>query len=269
MAVLFQAVSRLSIFVCCLAFAIPAPLSAQYRVTEAPAEPAFLSRYDFHLSAAALASGDDRFLWDTHWGGDFDLVDYVSGRVTLLADYQAVLGNQFQPFDPNQGNYTLAAASSVRLPTAELVLFFNHVSRHLGDRPKEFGIAWNVIGVRAMKDVTVGSSIISMRLEGGKVTHRAYVDYTWTSGLEVAVRRPVSPRVGWFGRIDGEVYGRTPRVAGRHGAVGGGHAETGVRLAGVSGALELFVGYGRVVDADPIDRQPGHWAYGGFRVLGG
>jgi hypothetical protein len=31
--------------------------------------------------------------------------------------------------------------------------------------------------------------------------------------------------------------------------------------------LELFAGYERVVDADPLDRQPRRWAFGGFRVV--
>ena len=82
----------------------------------------FLSRYDFHLSAAGLGSDDHaRFMWDTHWGGDFDLVDYVNGRLSFLVDYQAVLGNEFRPFDPNQGNYTLEVSGSVRLGRTELV----------------------------------------------------------------------------------------------------------------------------------------------------
>src|SRR4029079_4297140 len=50
----------------------------------------FFARTDFHLNAAWLGlmsnrtSGptpDQRFDWDTFWGGSLDLVDYVKGRV--------------------------------------------------------------------------------------------------------------------------------------------------------------------------------------------
>src|SRR3954468_7733869 len=76
-------------------------------VAPAPAAPDFMSRYDFHLSAAALAVNDPRFSWETHFGGDIDLPDYVVGRSSILVDYEAVLGDEFRAFDPNQGNYTL------------------------------------------------------------------------------------------------------------------------------------------------------------------
>jgi len=42
--------------------------------------------YDFHLSAARLNIDDPRFVWDTRFGGDLDVVDYVSGRLSLLID---------------------------------------------------------------------------------------------------------------------------------------------------------------------------------------
>src|SRR5438045_2070807 len=67
---------------------IPQPIAEP-----APAAPDFLSRYDFHLSASALAGGGDDFAWDAHFGGSFDVVDYVVGRASVIVDYQAGLGN--------------------------------------------------------------------------------------------------------------------------------------------------------------------------------
>ena len=90
-------------------------------------------------------------MWDTHWGADFDLVDYVKGRVSFLVDYQAVLGNEFRPFDPNQGNYMLEFSGSRRLGRTELVGAFHHVSRHLSDRPKRQAIAMNVLEGRVLR----------------------------------------------------------------------------------------------------------------------
>src|SRR5512142_960079 len=65
------------------------------QIAPAPAAPSFMSRYDFHLMAAAISKDDQRFKWDTHFGGDVDVVDYVAGRVRVVGDYQALLGNEY------------------------------------------------------------------------------------------------------------------------------------------------------------------------------
>ena len=112
--------------------------------TERPSAPEFLPRARFHLSAAGLKIDDPRFTWDTHFGGELDVVDFVAGRINILADYEAVLGNEFRLFDPNQGNYTLEVASSGRVSDdLEIVGVFHHVSRHLSDRPKRGAIAFS------------------------------------------------------------------------------------------------------------------------------
>src|SRR5262249_3519398 len=95
-------------------------------VSPAPKEPEFFSRSDFPLNGGWLGTqsatadepapgADKRFNWDTFWGGSLDFIDYVGGRVGLLIDYEAVLGSEFQLFDPNQGNYTLEASASARV----------------------------------------------------------------------------------------------------------------------------------------------------------
>src|SRR4051794_32514549 len=111
----------------------------------------FLTRYDFHLSAAALQIDDPRFSWDTHFGGELDVVDYRLGRTSVAMDYEAVLGNQLRPFDPNQSNYTLEASTSLRAGDTEFSILLHHVSRHLGDRAKTEAIAWNVVGARVFR----------------------------------------------------------------------------------------------------------------------
>ena len=60
----------------------------------------FFPRYDFHLGADHLSSPDERFVWDTNFGGDMDFVDYGFGRMSFEANYEAVLGNQLRNFDP-------------------------------------------------------------------------------------------------------------------------------------------------------------------------
>lgn len=260
-----QALSPLAAATACiLLFASSA--QAQRRVVEPPPGPDILTRADFHLGATLLGSADERFAWDTHWGGEFDLVDYVRGRVTFFGDYQAILGHELQPFDPNQGNYTLTMSSSLRLDVAELSVVFNHVSRHLGDRAKAFGIAMNVLGVRGLREFAVGDMTIDLRVDAGRVIQNAYIDYAWIVGADLRARQRISPRVVVYAHANGERFGVDPSVAGRTDQQGG-SVETGIRLQGRGGAVEFFIGYARVVDADPIDRQARRWALAGFRLL--
>jgi hypothetical protein len=43
--------------------------------------------------------------------------------------------------------------------------------------------------------------------------------------------------------------------------------EAGVRINGRAGAIELFAGVERRVDADPIERLSRRWGIWGFRLL--
>jgi hypothetical protein len=236
-------------------------------VVPAPDSAEFLSRYDFHLAAAALAVSDPRFSWDTHFGGALDVVDYVHGRAGIAVDYEAVLGNEYRPFDPNQGNYTLEASASGRAGSStEIVGMFHHVSRHLSDRPKRFAIAWNLLGARILQRVQVGATTIDADLEGGRIVQNSYVDYAWIGELHLQARRPLSERVGAYGRASGQWFGIDRTVANR-GRQAGGLVEVGLRVNGKAGAVELFAGVERRVDADPVDRQPQNWALAGFRLL--
>jgi len=232
----------------------------------AAASPDFLSNYNFHLSADALTIDDPRFSWQMHFGGDLDLVDYVVGRANILMDYEAVLGNQLRLFDPNQGNYTLEASASARAGATEIAGVVHHVSRHLSDRPKDFAIAWNVVGVRALRRVTAGGATIDLQGSAGRVIARAYVDYAWTGDADVVIRQPVNAHVGVFAHGLGELFGVDPALAGRD-TQRGGRLEGGLRLNGRAGAVELFAGVERRVDADPLDRQRQRWIFAGFRFV--
>lgn len=242
------------------------PSAAQQPEPEPPATPAFMSRFDFHLSAVGLVSDDDRFTWDTHWGGDVDVVDYVVGRAKVLVDYEALLGSEFRPFDPNQGNYVLEVSASARAAGTEVAGVFHHVSRHVSDRPKTFAIAWNVAGVRALRRLTAGSTRIDLRADAGRVVQRAFVDYAWTAAGDVRVDHPVRPRVGVYGRASGELYGVNEATSAR-GTQTGGLVEAGVRFGGEGGALELYGGVEKRIDADQIEGVPVHWAFAGFRLV--
>jgi hypothetical protein len=255
----------------CVALSLTTPAFAQQPLAAAPATPEFMSRFDFAMWAGALSSDDERFTWDTHWAGDFDLVDYVHGRLTFLADYQALLGEEFRPFDPYQSSYTLAVSASVRRGPTEFAFVFHHVSRHLGDRPKRDSVAMNAMLGRVMRRIDVShvlnGATLDIRGDLGPVVARAIVDYTWMGNVDLVLRRPLSRRVGVYGRTYGEAYAVDRAIAGR-GRQTGGRIEAGVRFSGTGGAVELFAGYEKVIDADPLDREARRWRFAGFRLLG-
>jgi len=256
---------RRAVVAACLAFIVAVPAFAQSPAPPSPS-PDFLTRYDFHLAANALAIEDPRFSWETHFGGDLDLVDYVHGRASMLVDYQAVLGDQLRPFDPNQSYYVLEASSSVRVPGVEIAGVFHHVSRHLSDREKEFPIAWNIFGLRALRRIDVAGVTIDTYGGAGVIAGHSNVDYSWTADLDLAIRRAITSHVGAFVRGHGDVFGVDG--TGNRGTQTGGRVEAGVRFNGRAGALELFAGLERRIDADPLDFQTERWGIAGFRLVG-
>lgn len=250
----------------CLVLAFALPVAAQQLpvAAPAPAAPEFMTRYDFHLGAAGLAIDDPRFKWDTHFGGSIDMVDYVKGRAGVVIDYEAVLGNQLRPFDPNQGNYTLETSASWRLAGLEAAFVFHHVSRHLGDRPKDFAVAYNTAGGRLIGHTARGGITIDMTADIAKVAQHSFVDYSWIGDGEVTVRRPINTRAGVYVRGFGQVIGVD---SASRGTQTGGLFEGGIRLNGTAGAIELFAGIEKRIDAYQLDRVPEHWALAGFRLV--
>ena len=254
-----------------LVLSVAAPLRAQTSLTHpvAPAAPApgFFTNYDFHMNAASLTGGSDpAFQWDADFGGDLDLIDYGAGRLNFLANYQVVLGDQLQLFDPNQGNYTLEFSSSLRVGKTEFAGVFHHVSRHLGDRPKLFAVAWNEAGVRVSRLMTQRRWHASAQGTIVKITNRAYIDYSWEAEGAGDVRYVLTPHWSAIGGasltlmgVDHTKYGRNRQT--------GAHAEGGVRIDGTRGALELFVAYDRRIDAGLFDLQTRTFGLLGFRLL--
>jgi len=256
------------------------PVAAQQpEIAEPPDRPEFFSRTDFHLNAAWLGSShvtpasgltaeQQRFTWDTWWGGSIDVVDYVGGRLGVRIDYEAVLGSEFQPFDPNQGNYFLEGNASGRIgANVEVVGIFHHVSRHLSDRAKfHQPVAYNELGLRLLHRRSFGRATLDVDAEAGRIVERAYVDYTWLADLNFLARAPLTNRFGVFVHAAGHLVGVDPSIANRATQTGG-LVEAGLRINGRGGAMELFAGGEKRLDAYPLDRQAEHWFLAGFRLL--
>jgi hypothetical protein len=261
-------------FVLVLAFAAGAA-AQQPLFVPAPERPAFLPRYDFHLSIDSLMPpkdtpaelADERFSWDTRFGGSFDVVDLVFGRAGATIDFQAVEGSEYRPFDPNQGNYILEGFVMARVRSqSEVGVIFHHVSRHLSDRPKREAVAWNELGGRALHRRAFGSTTLDIDLEGGWAIQHSFVDYTWIGEANVLIRHALKPRVGVFGHATGQFFGVNDAV-GRSTQTGG-RIEGGISLTGRGAVMELYLGYENRVDAYPLDRVPQHWGLAGLRLLG-
>jgi hypothetical protein len=224
-----------------------------------------MPRFDFQISLAALSSKDPRFSWGGQAAADFDVVDYVRGRTSVFAKYQVIMGNQLRPFDPNQGNYTFEGATSLRIHQIELAGVFHHLSRHLSDRANTQSLAFNAVGPRVMRQFRFDKTSLDVRGDIRKVVQHTFIDYSWTTGLYVIARRPVTTTASFFGRADIERYGVHRAISGRS-QQNGGHLEIGLHLQGAQGAIELFSGWEQVVDAYPLERASRRWAFIGVRV---
>lgn len=225
----------------------------------------FFPRYDFHLAAEHVAQDDPRFVWDTNFGGEMDLVDYGTGRTTFAANYEAVLGEEFRHFDPNQGNYLLDLSSSARTHGYEFAALLHHTSRHLGDRFKLVPVDWNMLGVAAGRDVRRGP--LTIRAHGNVlgVLLKSTVDYSWEANGGTDVRMQVRPRVS-------AIYGGNVRLVGvdgtrQRGMQTGARIEGGVRFEGARGAIELIAAAERRIDAYPLDLSSLSWVSAGFRFV--
>ena len=258
---------RSAVLCVCLAVAAPAAAQIPSPVVQPSSGIDFLTRYDFWLAASALVIDNPKYSWDTHFGGSVDVIDYGVGRLGIRVDYEAVLGAELRAFDPNQGDYTLEGNASARLgDNTEVVAIFHHVSRHLSDRVKLPAIAWNVLGVRILRHVAIQRVTIDADLEGGAAIQHSTVDYRWLGGLDLMARVPFKPRVGAFLEGSGQLVGVDQTVYARGTQVGG-LAEAGVRITGRGGAMEIFAGVERRIDAYPIGIGAQEWALAGLRLL--
>jgi hypothetical protein len=250
----------------------PVVLAAQTPLAQtAPAASAeaagigFLTRSAFHLSAAHLSNDDPRYVWDTNFGGDLDLVDYGRGRLNFLANYQAILGEEFRAFDPNQGNYILAGELTARARAVEIGAVFYHQSRHLGDRAKRQPVDWNMFGVRAEGDVRSGALGVHLTGDARGVVQKSFVDYRWEVVGDARADYRVAASAGVFA-------GGGLRLLGTDGSRDRGtqtgvRVEGGVRTTGRGAAVELFAAVERKIDPYPLEIGADTWVSAGFRLL--
>lgn len=230
-----------------------------------PSRVELLPRSVFHMSAERLASDDVMFVWDTNFGGELDVVDYGAGRFTFWANYQAILGDEFRHFDPNQGNYILGGSTSLRTGGVEIAGVFYHQSRHLADRPNREAVAWNMMGVRLQRSATAGRARVDGRVDVRGTVAKAFVDYDWE--LEASVRSDVQIRSNLGALVRGTFRHLGVDDSRNRGDQNGFRGEAGVRVEGRKAAMEFFVAAERRVDPYPLEFGTASWVSAGFRLL--
>jgi len=105
--------------------------------------------------------------------------------------------------------------------------------------------------VREAAKRTLGQRHFDVQLVGGMILHEGKISEMKTGeGKTLVATLPVYLNA---------IAGRGMQRAGR--------LEAGVRFSGRAGGVELFAGFERRTDADPIDRAPQHWAFAGFRFV--
>jgi len=242
-----------------VACGVATPASAQTPAAE------LLSRFDFLLGMEYLVEDDPRFVWDGRFGAEVDFIDFGRGRVTFTGEYEVLLGEELRIFDPNQGNYTLAASLSTRMRGIEVAGVFHHVSRHLSDRPKRRAIDWNMAGARVHGAFARGRTDVESRLDVRGVVQRSYVDYRWELDTATRVRVRVARRASAL--VSGGVRVLGVDGTGDRGTQYGARGEGGVRLEGQAAVVELFVAAERRIDPYQLEFSTGSWVTAGFRLL--
>jgi hypothetical protein len=226
----------------------------------------WLTGYNFHTGIDALSGDDSRFQWDFDVGGDVDLLRMGPGRINFLLNYEALLGEQFQRFDPIFNNYSIDTLGGFTRGRVEWAVRFHHLSRHLGDRPKNFGIAWNAIGPQVAWRPVQGRTDVQVRGWFLGVIALYSVDYDAEFGGDLIAMRSLNQKVAVVARASIQGFLIDPERSTREEQFGG-RVEGAVRLSGPGAAAELYVAVDRRVDADPLENRPVTWALVGLRLL--
>lgn len=237
---------------------IPAPYAAD--------EPGFLTRGEWLLSVAPMASGDPQFAWSIRNRFDLDLVSYPRGRVNLFFDYEVVLGRERREFDFNHGNIMFETSASGCVGGVEIAFMVHHVSRHVIDREAGRVAAWHTVAVRAERPFAIGGTAIAVAGEYHRLVQHTFVDYTSTTQATVRVDRPLDNGVHLFGGASGGVVFVDRSVLDRDHQAGG-RAEAGVHFPGRRAGIDLFAAYERRVDGYPLGRVPVSWIEAGVRLV--
>lgn len=222
-------------------------------------------RTTLDLSHLNGSEADERFNWEADLRVDVDLMDVGAVRANLFAGVETVIGAELRDVDPNQSNYVVDLSLFARLPRGEIGGTFHHVSRHLGDRPDQGSVSWNMVGVSYADRFTVGPVRVAAGVRAMGTIERANVDYTaqfeWFGDLEIPLNRHVSV----VGLAEGVMVPVELEILMRN-TQRGGSASGGVRFPTDVGAIDLYAGWEQRIDAGQFTRDNTRWFRLGLRL---
>ena len=243
-----------------------APLSNAQAPADNPEDGVvWLPSYHFHLDMAHLSHDSPRYSWDANYGGELGLVAVGRSQITFVVNYQAVLGDEFHPFDPNQGNYTIDGVLSTRVKGFYAAGVFHHLSRHLADRPKRPPVDWNMMGARVGTMFARGGTDIEARFDFLGAILKTNVDYNWEMHAGVRAHHRVYGTVGLLGSATLRKVGTNG--LGNRGTQTGGRGEGAIRVSGKAATIELYLAVERVIDPYPTEFGSVSYASVGMRLL--
>jgi hypothetical protein len=243
-----------------------APIAnAQAPADNAEGSVVWLPSYHFRLNMAHLSHDSPRYNWDANYGGEFGIVAVGRTQLTFVANYQAVLGEEFHPFDPNQGNYTLDGVLSTRVKGLYVAGVFHHLSRHLADRPKRPPVDWNMMGGRVGTMFTRGATDVEARFDLLGAILKTNVDYNWEMHAGARVHHRVHGTLGLIGAFTLREIGTNG--VGNRGNQTGARGEGGFRVSGKGATIELYLAAERVIDPYPTEFGTTNQASVGMRLL--
>jgi hypothetical protein len=225
----------------------------------------WLPNYHFHLNMAHLSDDSPRYNWDANYGGELGIVAVGRTQLTFVANYQAVLGEEFHPFDPNQGNYTIDGVLSTRMKGFYVAGVFHHLSRHLADRPKRQPVDWNMMGGRVGRIFTSDGTEVEARVDLLGAILKTNVDYNWELHAGARVHHLV---YGTFGLIGSAMLRQVgTNGLGNRGTQTGARGEGGFRISGTAATIELYLAVEKVIDPYPTEFGTANYASVGMRLL--
>jgi len=225
----------------------------------------WLPNYHFHLNMAHLSSDSPRYNWDANYGGELGILAVGRSQLTFVANYQAVLGEEFHPFDPNQGNYTIDGVLSSRVKGFYVAGVFHHLSRHLADRAKRPPVDWNMFGGRVGAVLKHNDTDVEARFDLLGAILKTNVDYDWEMHAGVRAHHRV---YGTFGLIGSAMLRQVgTNGLGNRGTQTGGRGEGGFRVSGKAATVELYLAVEKVIDPYPTEFGTTNYASIGMRLL--
>lgn len=249
------------------ALATVAPSAVAQPAPPPPDEwPSVLTRAALSATGEFLNSRQPDMPLSVMFRGDVDLVDFGAMRIPFDFTFAVAFNDHF---NPRHADYSFRFTPTVPVGRVDLSALYHHTSRHLHDAERPAPISWDSFGGRAATGGGSGRWLWSSRFEASYYpdSRRRYVDYQWEAVEAGRVSYRVSPRWAYYGDATLREVRCDRGVAGRDRAWGS-RIEAGLVLGYRGGIAEVFIGWDRRIDPDPLEHsEASFFVFGGRLVV--